>query len=243
MQTRVEGIQLYREFGLASLIAPGLGHLLQGMPFRAIGWFMGAIVLWVILFEGVAQLSNYDPMWVMMIPLVAAYHCVSMYAAVRARQATIEARSPVETALQALPPYIWKQAGGGVLAAVGLVVLLSWVGQYADAVRNAMYYGSWQPLPWGRLLSQTVMLWGVIGLGGWLFWQGRKEQEADAPRLRERVLIAQAVQQQGVITPAEASVALNVTIHEARDYLEQLAREGLAVREETDGLVRYRLLP
>lgn len=242
MQTRVEGIQLYREFGLASLIAPGLGHLLQGMPFRAMGWFAGAVVLWVMLFEGVAQLRNYDPMWVLMIPLVAAYHCVSMYAAVRARQAAIEARSPVEAALQALPPYLWKQAIGGALAVIGVLVLLSWAGQYADALWNAMHTSLYS-IGWGRLLSQTLLLWGIVGLGGWLFWQGRKEQEADAPRLRERVLIAQAIQQGGVVSPAEASVALNITIHEARDYLEQLAREGLAAREEMDGITRYRLIP
>ncbi|GIV09019.1 MAG: hypothetical protein KatS3mg019_1110 [Fimbriimonadales bacterium] len=243
MQTRVEAIQLYREFGLASLIAPGLGHLLQGMPFRAMGWFAGAFVLWVMLFEGVASLRIYTPMWVLMIPLVAAYHCVSMYAAVRARQAVIEMRSPVEAALQALPPYLWKQAIGGALAVIGLLVLLSWTGQYADAAQNAMYYSSWRSIGWGQLLSQVILLWAIVGVGAWLFWQGRKEQEADAPRLRERILIAQAVQQGGVVAPAEASVALNITIHEARDYLEQLAREGLAAREETDGIIRYRLIP
>jgi DNA-binding IclR family transcriptional regulator len=57
------------------------------------------------------------------------------------------------------------------------------------------------------------------------------------------MLIAQALRNGGVITPAEASLTLNMTLAEARDYLERLAQQGLAQREEQQGLLRYRITP
>lgn len=57
------------------------------------------------------------------------------------------------------------------------------------------------------------------------------------------MLVAHAMRNGGVITPAEASLALHVPITEARDYLEQLTQQGLALREEHQGLVCYRLIP
>jgi len=42
---------------------------------------------------------------------------------------------------------------------------------------------------------------------------------------------------------ASSTYGCSKPLAEARDYLEQLTRQGLALREEQQGLLRYRLLP
>ncbi len=238
MQLRNESLRQYQEYGLASLMLPGLGHLLQGMPFRALLWFGGALFLWGMLLMMVASSpATSEPLWLIAAPVIAGYHCASMYAAIRARLSQSGDLSLLQTASQTLPPYLWKQAIGGALAVVGVIVIVLWTGRFVDELWNRLH-GGWG---WGELLSRTLLLWGMTAVGGWLFWRGYTEQKEDAPRQRERRLIAHALQHGGAITPAEASLILNFSLTEARDYLDGLVKQGLAQREEQDGFLRYRL--
>lgn len=248
MQVRSEGLRQYREYGLASLILPGLGHLLQGMPFRALLWFGGALILWGFLLAlSGSGAGPGETLWLFMTPLTAGYHCASMYAALRARQHQVGVAPPLQTVWDVLPSYLWKQAIGGALAVVGVIVIVLWTGKFADSMWARLHGGwgawGWRAIGWGELLSQTLLLWGMAAFGGWLFWQGYKEQQTEEPRQRERLLTAQALQNGGAVTVAEASLALNLTLTEARDYMEQLVQQGLAQREEEAGLLRYRLQP
>jgi predicted transcriptional regulator len=244
MQAHAEGLYLYREYGLASLVLPGLGHLLQGMPFRALLWFGGAVFLWGVLLMMVASGPSREPLWLIAAPVIAGYHSASMYAAVRARMRQSGDLALTPIASQALPLFLWKQAIGGALAVAGVIVIVLWTGRFADELWGRLHGGwGWVNRGWGEMLSYTLLLWAMTAAGGWLFWQGYKEQKEDAPRQRERALIAQALHNGGVITPAEASLTLNMTLAEARDYLERLAQQGLAQREEQQGLLRYRITP
>ncbi|MCX7992353.1 MAG: hypothetical protein N2651_01660 [Fimbriimonadales bacterium] len=247
MQVHAESLHHYREYGLASLVLPGLGHLLQGMPFRAALWFGGAVALWGMLLAMVASgASVNEPFWLIASPVIAGYHCASMYAAIRAQQRQSGNLTSTQTVSQALPTYLWKQAIGGTLAAVGLIVIVLWSGKLADFAWTRLQGGGawgWHGLGWGEILSYTLLLWGMTAVGGWLFWQGYKEQKEEEPRLREHRLIEHALQNGGVITPAEACLALRLSLAEGRDYLEGLVKQGLAQREEYEGLLRYRLQP
>lgn len=244
MQARIESLPQYRELGLASLALPGLGHLLQGMPFRALLWFGGAVVLWGILLSAFASSAPAgEPLWLITAPVIAGYHSASMYAAIRARLSRSGDLTFLQSASQMLPAYLWKQAIGGALAVVGIIVIVLWTGKLSDALSIQVHRGwGWADWGWGELLSHTLLLWGITAVGGWLFWQGYHEQKIDEPRLRERTLIAHALQRGGVVTPAEASLLLHLPLREAYNYLEQLAQQGLAHREGQDGLVRYRLM-
>lgn len=243
VQLHAGSLNPYREYGLASLVLPGLGHLLQGLLGRALLWLGGAVVLWRVLLEGV--ISGFgDPLWLAIAPAVAGYHTASMYAAIRASLSQSGDRELVSTAAQVLPSYLWKQAIGGALAVAGVIVLVLLAGRFADDAWLRLQNG-WGGghRNWGELLSYILLLWAMTATGGWLFWQGYKEQKVEAPRQHERMLVAHAMRNGGVITPAEASLALHVPITEARDYLEQLTQQGLALREEHQGLVCYRLIP
>ncbi len=248
MQVRQESLGRYWEYGVVSLILPGLGHLLQGRPLRALLWFGGALVLWgVLLALSSSGASPQETLWLVMTPLLAGYHCASMYAALRGHQRQFETLHSLQTALDALPAYLWKQAIGGAFAVVGVIVVVLWTGNLADSVWAQLHAGwgarGWRAFGWGGLLSQTLLLWGMVAFGGWLFWQGYKEQKTEEPRRREQLLTAQALQNGGAITLAEASLVLNLTLAEARDYLEQLVQLGLAQRDEEEGLARYWLQP
>jgi hypothetical protein len=244
VQAHAEGLYLYREYGLASLVLPGLGHLLQGMPFRALLWFGGAAFLWGVLLMMTASYASSEPLWLIAAPITAGYHSASMYAAIRARLRQSGDLALTPTVSQALPLYLWKQAIGGALAIAGVIVIVLWTGSSADELWNHLRTGwGWTNRGWGEILSYTLLLWAMTAAGGWLFWQGYKEQKEDEPRQRERMLIAQALRNGGVITPAEASLTLNMSLAEARDYLEQLTQQSLAQREEQQGLLRYRLAP
>jgi Fic family protein len=59
--------------------------------------------------------------------------------------------------------------------------------------------------------------------------------------LRERAVVAYALQHGGRITVAEASVAAQISLHEARNLLERLVLERYATESEEDGIVYYYL--
>lgn len=244
MHAQTESWLQYREYGLASLVLPGFGHLLQGLPFRALLWFGGAVILWgtvLAMFASGAPPS--EPLWLVIAPVLAGYHCASMYSAVRARQHRGGDPIARQAPLQTLPAFLWKQAIGGTLAVAGVVVLVLWSGNLANTFWRWWQQGwGWHNQHWGDLMSQMLLLWAMVAAGGWLFWQGYKQQKEDEPRLREQALIAQALRNDGVITPAVASLVLDLSLREAHAYLDRLAQEGLAQREERDGLVSYRLI-
>lgn len=243
VQLHAGSLNPYREYSLASLVLPGLGHLLQGLLGRALLWLGGAVVLWRLLLEGV--ISGFgDPLWLAIVPAVAGYHTASMYAAIRAALSQSGDRELVSAAAQVLPSYLWKQAIGGALAVSGAIVIVLLAGRFADDAWFRLQNGWIGGRPgWGAMLSYTLLLWAMTAIGGWLFWQGYKEQKVEAPRQHERMLIAHAMRNGGMITPAEASLMLQMPLAEARDYLEQLTQQGLALREEHQGLVCYRLIP
>lgn len=62
----------------------------------------------------------------------------------------IDSRQPIETA-------------GNVLAAVGCVLMLSWM-WFADGAHSRVW--NWLPpfWPWGRILTGTVSRWGLVVL-------------------------------------------------------------------------------
>lgn len=244
VQIRAESLYSYRDYGLASLVLPGLGHLLQGMLFRALLWFGGAICLWGLLLMMATSGGLGEPFWLIIAPGLAGYHAASMYSAVRAACVRSGDLAITPTASPILPPYLWKQAIGGVLAFIGVVVIVLWAGKFADSFWVRLQHGGgWVHRGWGEMLSYVLLMWATTAAGGWLFWQGLKEQKEEAPRQHERMLIAHALRNGGVITPAEASLVLNKSLTEARDYLEQLTQQGLALREEQQGLLRYRVIP
>lgn len=230
-----------RDVGLASLVLPGLGHLLQGLPFRALLWFGGAVLLWGTLLAFASSAPASEPLWLVMAPLIASYHCASMYTAVRAQLSRSSDTLPQQVASQLLPAPLWKQAIGGAVAVAGVVVVLLWTGKFVDTLwRQANFGWGWQHWGVGELLSHTLLLWGMTAMGGWLFWQGYQEQKAQERLQREQALLAQALQNNGVITPAAASLTLHCSLREAQEYLEQLVQQGLARREDRNGLLYYR---
>jgi Fic family protein len=54
-------------------------------------------------------------------------------------------------------------------------------------------------------------------------------------------VVAYALQHGGRITVAEASVAAQISLHEARNLLERLVLERYATESEEDGIVYYYL--
>jgi Fic family protein len=105
-----------------------------------------------------------------------------------------------------------------------------------------MHRGWGMPRPaWGEFVSQSVILWGMTALGAWLFRAGHKESETARQALRERAVVAYALQHGGRITVAEASVAAQISLHEARNLLERLVLERYATESEEDGIVYYYL--
>jgi len=81
----------------------------------------------------------------------------------------------------------------------------------------------------------------MTALGVWLFRSGHAESNTAREALRERAVIAYALQNGGRITVAEASVAAQISLHEARNLLERLVLERYAVESEQDGILYYHL--
>jgi hypothetical protein len=155
-------------------------------------------------------------------------------------------QTPLHAAQEMMPVYLWKQVIGGVLALVGAVAVLLLSGSFADYVYSWLasqaHGAGWLGRPgWGEFLSQSLILWGMTALGIWLFRTGYTESSTARQALRERAVIAYALQNGGRITVAEASVAANISLREARNLLERLVLERYAVETEQDGILYYHL--
>lgn len=228
-------------YGVASLIVPGLGHLLQRRMARGLLWAWGAVVLWAALILAAGYTAQVEAIWVLLVPAIALYHCVSMHAAMTLTRASegVAARSLQEL----LPLSIWKQALGGALAAVAIVALVLWNGALIDHVFKASHAGLPIKLGWGHIISQMVVLWAIAVAGGWLFWTGRKESASELQAFRERVILAYALQHGGRITVPEASMAAHLSLAEAQAFLETLTQAGHAHRVDEQGVTVYRFVP
>ena len=248
MTMHAQGLQIpnYQMYGFASLVAPGLGHFLQRAPFRGALWLLGALTLWYFLALSLSSWIYFELPASLLAPIVALYHCASMYAAMaRAYQAQREPM-PLHAAQEMMPVYLWKQVIGGALAIIGGIAIVLLSGAFADyaydwLAQQARGGGWWRRPAWGEFLSQSVILWGMTALGVWLFRAGYKDSETARQALRERAVVAYAVQHGGRITVAEASVVAQLPLHEARNLLERLVLERYAIETEQDGIIYYHL--
>lgn len=245
---QIHGLQMpaHQVYGFASLVAPGLGHFLQRMPFRGALWLMGALTLWFLLYMSLlAGIDGGGTPYALVAILVALYHCVSMYTAMARSYQAQRDLVPAIAVQEMMPVYLWKQVLGGALAVVGAIAVVVWSGalaDYASAWLTRHAHGGWWHRPaWGQFLSQTILLWGMTALGGWLFWTGRKEREGALQAIRERAVVAHALQHGGRITVAEASMIAQIPLHEARTLLERLVLERHAIESEQNGIVYYHL--
>jgi hypothetical protein len=228
-------------YGVASLIVPGLGHLLQRRLMRGLLWVGGAIALWVALILTAGDTAHTEVVWVLLVPAIALYHCVSMYAAMTLASAGegVAARSVQEL----MPLSLWKQAVGGTLAVVAIIALVLWNGALIDHAFTAAHARFPIGLGWGRVISQMIVLWAIAFAGGWLFWTGRKESASDLRAFRERAIVAYALRNGGRITVPEASMAAHISLSEAQALLETLVQAGYAHRVDEQGIAIYRFSP
>ena len=245
---QVQGLQIpnYQMYGFASLLVPGLGHFLQRALFRGVLWLTGALMLWYLLSLSLSSWVHFEVPPSLLAPVVALYHCASMYAAMAHSYQLQQEQTPLHAAQEMMPVYLWKQVIGGVLALVGAVAVLLLSGSFADYVYSWLasqaHGAGWLGRPgWGEFLSQSLILWGMTALGIWLFRTGYTESSTARQALRERAVIAYALQNGGRITVAEASVAANISLREARNLLERLVLERYAVETEQDGILYYHL--
>jgi len=245
---QVQGLQIpnHQMYGFASLLAPGLGHFLQRALFRGVLWLTGALMLWYLLSLSLSSWIYFEVPASLLAPIVALYHCASMYAAMAHSHRLQQEQTPLQAAQEMMPVYLWKQVIGGVLALVGVVAVLLLSGSFADYAvswfSNQAHGRGWLPRPtWGQFLSQSVILWGMTALGAWLFRAGHTESKTAQQAMRERAVVAYALQHGGRITVAEASVAAQISLHEARNLLERLVLERYATESEEDGIVYYYL--
>ena len=248
MTMHAQGLQIpnHQVYGFASLLVPGLGHFLQRAPFRGALWLLGALTLWYLLALSLSSWVYFEVPPSLLAPIAALYHCASMYAAMAHAYQVQREQTPLHAAQEMMPVYLWKQVIGGVLALVGVVAVLLLSGSFADYVfswLSAQAHGrGWLPRPtWGHFLSQSVILWGMTVLGVWLFREGHTESKTAQQALRERAVVAYALQHGGRITVAEASVAAQISLHEARNLLENLVLQRYATESEEDGIVYYYL--
>lgn len=235
----------HQVYGFASLVVPGLGHFLQGMLFRGLLWLTGASLLWLILLVSVSEWVSGAPL-VLLVPAVALYHWASMYAAmVRACRPPRE-QLPLHTAQELMPLYLWKQVIGGTLVITGAIAVVLLSGLFADHalpfLSGRAHGGWWRPIAWGGFLSQSLILWAMMALGVWLFRSGYRESQSERETLREHAVIAYALQHGGRITAAEASLAAQLPLHEARILMERLVLERHATESEQDGIIYYHLI-
>jgi hypothetical protein len=245
---QAQGLQIpnHQVYGFASLLVPGLGHFLQRALFRGVLWLTGALTLWYLLSLSLSSWVHFEVPPSLLAPVVALYHCASMYAAMAHSYQLQREQTPLHAAQEMMPVYLWKQIIGGALVIVGAVAVLLLSGSFGDYVYHwlasqARGGGWWGRPAWGHFLSQSVILWGMTALGVWLFRSGHAESNTAREALRERAVIAYALQNGGRITVAEASVAAQISLHEARNLLERLVLERYAVESEQDGILYYHL--
>jgi len=246
---QAQGLQIpnHQVYGFASLVVPGLGHFLQRAPFRGAFWLLGALTLWFFMCLVLsAALTHSEIPLALLAPVVALYHCASMYAAMARAYQIQREQTPLQAAQEMLPVYLWKQVIGGALALVGAIAIVLLSGAFADDAFNWLaqqaHGRGWWPRPaWGQFLSQSLILWGMTALGVWLFRAGHTESKTARQALRERAVIAYALQNGGYITVAEASVVAQIPLHEARSMLERFVLERYAVETEQDGILYYHL--
>lgn len=248
MTMHAQGLQIpnHQVYGFASVLVPGLGHFLQRAPFRGALWLLGALTLWYFLALSLSSWIYFELPASLLAPIVALYHCASMYAAMARAYQVQREPTPLHAAQEMMPVYLWKQFIGGVLAIVGTVAVVLLSGSFADYaytwLSSQVHRGWGMPRPaWGEFVSQSVILWGMTAMGAWLFRAGHKESETARQTLRERAVVAYALQHGGRITVAEASVVAQLPLHEARSLLEHLVLERYASESEEDGIVYYYL--
>ena len=223
MQVRQTEWWWFVEPELASLVIPGLGHLLQGRWVRALLWFLPAAALWTLVIHP----DSWQIEYILLVPVALGFHIGSSRAA-------SEQRASGESGT--IPPYLHQKVLGIVLMIAAGITLLLVGGIVAQELVN-IWSGAFPHLSGSRLaraVSQVVMMGGIGAVGFWLFQLGNLAQQRAEEQTHQHILMERARQNGGILTIPEAALAAQISMEEAQQLLEQMVQQrivGLSLRE------------
>ena len=225
MQVRQTEWWWFVEPELASLVIPGLGHLLQGRWVRALLWFLPAAALWTLVIHP----DSWQIEYILLVPVALGFHIGSS-------RAVSEQRASGES--ETIPPYLRQKVLGIVLMiAAGITLLLVSGVVVEEMMRSWSIASSLSHVAVSRIahaVSQVVMMGGLGIVGFWLFQLGNLAQQRAEQQTRQHILMERARQNGGILTIPEAALAAQISMEEAQQLLEQMVQQrivGLSLRE------------